>query len=187
MNVAGVEADIDRRTSAETGDEFSNLLEGRAQRKLSPRRVLDEYLQLRVLPWQSINRALNGLRRKPQSLIARKPLPASRMHHQILRAQRQRLLHFRAEGVGGTGADALGLRAKVDQETGVDRERMHIELRAQRVQLLGIRGFHRAGLPGAGAGAEYLQRVAAGFDRTFDPCPDAAAGAHVCADSLLHY
>src|SRR5665213_4092634 len=185
VDVAGVEADIDRGAGAEAGDEFRNLLEGRAERELRAGRVFDEDLQPGVLPRQAVDSALDGLGCQTQPFVAGKAFPASRMHDQKLRAERERLLDFRAEGVRGAGADALGLRAEVDEEAGVDHQRMDVELFTEGVELLYVDSLHRTGLPGAGAGAEYLQGVSADFDGAVDGGPDTAAGAHMGADALF--
>ena len=97
MAMAGVEARAHRNHRPQLLNQLRHLLETPAQRKLRPRRVLDQHAKIAVVEPHPIHRPRNRLRRPPQTLLARQPLPRSGMQHQILRAQRQRPLHLAAK------------------------------------------------------------------------------------------
>ena len=136
--MAGIEADRHRSAGLEALHQLGHLLQLAAERKLRARRILNQDAELRALMPRSLrkshisaDRPLDRLGRQPQPLFARQPLPASRVQHQELRAQRQRALHLSAKRHHRVRPHGLRLAAQVDQIAGVDGHRPHVILRAQ--------------------------------------------------------
>ena len=111
VDVAGIQANADRRARLQTLDQLGNLLELRAQRELRAGGVLNEDLERLALPGDAVDGPLNRLRSQAQAFIAGQSLPASRMKNEVLSAERERALHLAAKCRNGVGADGLGLAA----------------------------------------------------------------------------
>ena len=127
------------------------------------------------------------LARPRESPLPERRRPPTRMHHQKIRAERQRANHLIVKRLNRPRPqDGIG-RCQIHQIIRVDDQRPQPQFRAPRAKSLrvGLRDARPGARPHARTGRKNLQRVAAqlssGFQRRGDVAGDGGVDAYACA------